>query len=52
MIFDNLLGPNVTDPDRIRLCDIIFPPKEVTILEFFSTGAVVFGGSFCGGLGN
>jgi hypothetical protein len=33
VILDNLLGPKVADPDRIRRCDIILPEGEVTTFE-------------------
>lgn len=34
VIFDNLLGPNVADPDRIRRCDIMLPDADITTLGF------------------
>jgi hypothetical protein len=33
VMLDNLLGPRVADPDRIRRCDIILPEGEVTTFE-------------------
>lgn len=39
VIFDNLLGTNVFDPDRIRRCDIIFPDGDVTTLVFVLIGS-------------
>lgn len=32
VIFDNLLGPKVADPDLILRCEIIFPDREVMTL--------------------
>ena len=34
VIFDNLLGPRVADPDLTRRCDIMFPEGDVTTLGF------------------
>ena len=34
VIFDNLLGPRVTDPDLTLRCDIMLPDGDVTTLGF------------------
>jgi hypothetical protein len=39
IIFDNLLGPKVPDPDLILLCDIMFPDGEVTTFEVIIIGS-------------
>jgi hypothetical protein len=41
VIFDNLLGPKVADPDRILRCEIIFPEADVTTLGFEAAGSEV-----------
>jgi hypothetical protein len=42
VIFDNLLGPILfplaNDPERMRLCDIMFPDGEVTTFGFVEIG--------------
>lgn len=41
VMFDSLLGPIfplACEPERMRLCDIIFPEGDVTTLGFFATG--------------
>jgi hypothetical protein len=39
VLFESLLGPIVTDPDRTRLCDIIFPVGDKTTLRFEVMGS-------------
>lgn len=39
VIFDNLLGTNVFDPERIRRCEIMFPDGDVTTLVFVLIGS-------------
>jgi hypothetical protein len=39
VMFDNLLGPSVADPDRILRCEIILPDAEVMTLGFAVTGS-------------
>lgn len=41
VMFDNLLGPRVPDPDFNLRCEIMFPEGEVTTLEFVIIGSVV-----------
>lgn len=42
VIFDNLLGPRVADPDLTRRCDIIFPEGDVTTFGFALAGSELF----------